>query len=321
MAQTLTSTLNYSGLLYTRTDESTRFLDAIYARGKNGGITKTDSIEYVLASGYDMDAPAQPEISEVDSLTAPEPETTERDQEYNVIQIFQKSVSVSYLKQANRGMLAGVNNAGQENNVPNELDFQIGRRAAQIRLDLNFTLINGTYQYTKGSTTVAAKTRGLAKAITTNLFDADDKPLTKKLINDALMEMIANGADPTALELWCNPAMLDVITDCYAMLPGTMLPATRTEGGVAYRQILTPYAPLNIEWEPNIPNGEIQFVNMGQMAVSEMDFIDENGVNCGALFYEPLAKTGAAENGMLYGTLGTDYGAEWLHGRLHGLDV
>jgi len=321
MAATMTTTLNYSGILYTKTDESTRFLDAIYQRGKGGGIRKTRSIEFVLSSGYDMDDPTQPGISETASMTAPTPETTERDQEYNVVQIYQRSVKVSYLKQQNVDMLAGVNNANQQNNIPNELDFQIGRRIAQMRMDLNFSLLNGAFQYTKGSVTVAPKSRGLRNAIVTNKFDADDKALKKAIINDALMQMIANGADPTALEIWVNPAMLDVITDCYALIPGSALPATRTEGGIAYNQILTPYAPLNIEWEPNVPSGEIVLVNMGQMAVAEMDYIDENGVNYGALFYERLAKTGAAESGQVYGTLGCDYAAEWHHGRIHGIKV
>jgi len=319
MADTMTTTMNYSGMLYAKTDESTRFLDAIYQRGKAGGVRKTRSIEYVLSSGYDMDEGSQPNISETASMTAPAADTTERDQEYNVIQIYQRAVNVSYLKQQNVDMLSGVNNAGQENNVPNELDFQIGRRAAQIRIDLNWSLLNGVYQYTKGSTTVAPRSRGIRNAIVTNLFDADGDPLTKAIINNAIKDSIANGADPTAFEMWVNPEMLDVITDCYALLPGTTQPATRTEGGLAYSQILTPYAPISILWEPNIPMKEINLINMGQMAVSEMDYIDENGQNFGPLFYERLAKTGAAESGQLYGTLGCDYAAEWHHARIHNI--
>jgi hypothetical protein len=313
MAETLTSTLNVSGQLYTKTDETTRFLDAIYMRGKNGGRVQTRSIEFVLSSGYDMNDPTQPNISEVQSMTAPTPETTERTQEYNVTPQYHRSVRVSYLKQSNVAMLSGVNNAGQANNVPNELDFQIGRRVAQIRMDLNHTLINGVYQYTKGSTTVASRSRGLLAAIQSNRFNNGGNAITKNLINDAVKNSIANGADPTGFEIWVNPSMLDVITDLYALIPGTNQPATRTEGGIAYNQILTPYAPLNIMWEPVIPNGNVAFFDIGKIAVAEMPYIDENGVNHGVLFYESLAKTGAAESGQIYGNLGTDYGAEWHH--------
>ena len=37
MPETLTSTINLSGMLYAKTDENTRLLDAIYARGRAGG--------------------------------------------------------------------------------------------------------------------------------------------------------------------------------------------------------------------------------------------------------------------------------------------
>ena len=319
MSITLSNTTNYSGMLYTRVDETTRFLDAIYSRGNGGGRRVTQSLEFVLSSGYEMDEPSQPEISEVESLTAPEPETTERDQEYNVVQIFQRTAKVSYVKQSNRDMLGGVNNANQANNVPNELDFQVGRRIAQMRMDLNHTLINGAYQYTKGSTTVAPKTRGLLPAIQTNRVDAAGANLSRYIINDTIKEAIKNGADPTAFEIWCNPDMLDVITDVYASIPGFVQPNARTEGGIAITQIMTPYAPLTVQWEPKIPTGQLALVDMSQMAVVEKPYFDINGNNLGTLFYVELATTGAGEGGFIYGELGTDYGAEWHHALITGL--
>lgn len=316
---TLSTTINYSGMLYTRVDESTRFLDAIYSRGRNGGRVINYSIEFILASGYDMLEPSQPDISEQQSLTAPDPETTERDQETNVNQIFHRSVKVSYVSQSNRDALGGVNLAGQQNNRQNMLDFQIGRRIAQMRMDLNHTLLNGVYQFTKGSVTVAPRTRGIITGIQTNRFDANGAAVSKNIINDAVKNSIANGADPTAFEIWVNPSMLDVITDTYALIPGSNLPATRTEGGIAYNQILTPYAPLTIQWDPMIPDKKIAFINMGQMAVSEKPYFDEDGNNLGVLFYESLAKTGAAEAGQLYGELGCDFAAEWHHSLIENL--
>lgn len=316
---TLTSTLNVSGMLSARKDESTRFLDAIYSRGKNGGRRNTRSIEYALASGYELEDGTQPNISETASMTAPPPETVERDQEYNVVQIFQRSVRVSYLKQQNVDMLSGVNNAGQENNVQNELYFQIGKRVDQMRIDLNFTVLNGVYQYTKGSTTVAPRSRGVIAAIQTNRFDASNAAFNQALLDDALMNAIANGANPEQMELWCNPAMLRNITDNFALMPGFTTPDTRTVGGIAINQIITPYAVIDIHWDKTIPVRMAALINMGEMAVAEMDYIDENGINYGALFYDQLAKTGASEHGQIYGTLGTDYSAEWHHALLHNI--
>jgi len=40
-----------------------------------------------------------------------------------------------------------------------------------------------------------------------------------------------------------------------------------------------------------------------------------------ALFYEDLAKVGAAEEGQLFGMLGLDYGPEWMHIKMTALTV
>lgn len=311
---TMTGTINYSGMLYSKTNEATRFLDAVYARGRAGGRAEYQSTEFVLASSYQMDKPEQPSISEKASLTAPGPVTTERTQEYNVCQIFQQAVQVSYAAQGDGDSLGGVNTAGAQNAVPDVLDFQIGRRLQQIRADLNQTLLNGVYQYTKGSATVAPKTRGIISAITTNRFDAAAAKFSPKLLDKVLRESIANGADPTAFEIWVNPEMLSVINEVYSALPGGTLPASRTEAGVAYNQILTSFAPLAVHWDMQVPEKKILLVNMGQMAVAEKPVPGK-----GALFYEELAKRGAAYEGQLYGEMGCDYGAEWHHALLENL--
>lgn len=315
-AMTMSDTVNYSGMLYSKVDENTRFLDAVYSRGKNGGRTTVNSIEFALSSGYELASPSQPAISEEDSLLAPIPVTVARTQEYNVTQIFQKTVQVSYVKQSNNNMLSGLNTAGAVNNVPNELDFQIGKQVAQVKLDLNYTLLRGTYQYTKGNTSLASKTRGLIQAISTNAVDANGAPLTKEIVNGLLIDMISNGANVSALEIWVNPADIDVITNVYSLLNGSTLPASRTTGGIAYSEIVTPFGIIPINWEANIPAKTMLFVNVGELAVAEKPYFDENGTNKGVLFYESLAKTGASEKGQIYGELGFDYGAEWMHGKI-----
>ena len=278
-------------------------MDAIYSRGKNDGRRTVYSVEFALSSGYDLADPSQPAISEEASLTAPTPVTVERTQEYNVTQIFQKAVTVSYVKQSNRDMLGGINVAGAVSNVPNELDFQIGKQLTQIKLDLNFTTLGGVYQYTKGSTSVASKTRGLISAITTNAMNAGGAVLTKEMINSLLVTMIANGADPSSLEIWANPSDLDIITNVYALVTGSNLPASRTQGGIAYSEILTQFGVIGVNWDSNIPSKTLLFVNMSELAVVEKPTFDENGTEKGVLFYEKLAKTGASEKGQIYGEL------------------
>jgi hypothetical protein len=183
-------------------------------------------------------------------------------------------------------------------------------------MDLNYTLINGVYQYTKGSTTVAPKSRGILSAIQTNQFDAGGVAISKEIFNSALIAAIKNGANPAGMEIWCNPDMLPKIDDFALKTPGFQLPNTREEAGVAVVRIMTHFGVFNVEWDMNIPTGLFALVNMSQLAVAEMPvpYITAQGAAAyGALVYEPLAKTGAAESGQIYGTLGTDYGAEWLH--------
>ena len=316
---TLTDTINYSGMLHARTDKATKFIDAIYARGREGGRRTTNSVEFILAGGYKTRDPKQPEISEEQSLTAPDPKTTERDQESNVIQIYHESVAVSYMKQSNFNALGGVNVAGAANNTPNELDFQVGVVVDEMRKDLNWTTINGTYQYIPGSTTVAPKSRGLMEALQTNRFDIGGAYLSKNVVNDVLMNSIKNGFSPEGIEIWVNPDMMDIITDTYIQIPGSALPSSRTEGGVAYSTILTNYGDINIFWDTMIPTACISFINVSLLAIAEKPTINDRGENLGVLFYEPLAKTGASERGQLYGEIGFDYGAEWHHSIMTGI--
>lgn len=311
---TMTDVVNYSGLLYSKTDKNTRLLDAIFQRGREGGsLYNTFSVEFVLANSYELEPPIQPNISEQQSLIAPPPKTTEREQESNVVQIFQQSVAVSFMKQTNFNALGGVNLANVQNNVANELDFQIGRRIDQIRMDLNYTLVNGVYQYTPGSTTVAPRTRGLMAGIVSNKFDNAGKKLSTTTLNNAIMMAIANGLDPAGLEIWVNPDMMDVITKTFIALPGVSLPSSRTEGGAAFTNILTNYGELTVNWDTTIPTGNMLLLNMLQLAVAGKPYFGEDGVNMGIVVYWPLAREGASERGMVYSELGFDYGAEWHH--------
>ena len=94
------SVLNYSGVLYAKSDNNTRLLDAILTRGRTTnvartGVRKVASTEFDLYSSYDIPAGSQPAISETASLAATVGAVTTRSQETNVVQIFQEAVEVS----------------------------------------------------------------------------------------------------------------------------------------------------------------------------------------------------------------------------------
>lgn len=320
MAITTTAIPNYSGLIYSKTDNSTPFTDAVLQRGKM--TNKVNSIEFPLSVGYALDAPSQPNISETQSIAGTVPQSVDRTQEINCVQIFQQSVEVSYLKQSSFGQMAGVNIAGQMNSIPNELDNQITFRLAQMKKDLNYTLINGLY-VRSAALNVAWRTRGVFTGITTNAVDAGDEVITKTMINSAIKEAIANGFsfEDGNIELWCNPIQLDAITNEFIQVPGFNQPSTRTDGGVSINSILTHYGIIRINYDPMIKDTEIAIVNMNKIGFVELDYIDKFGTNKGVWFYAELAKPGASDGGQIYAQVGIDYGAENAHIKLTKLGV
>lgn len=326
MAVTFTdNTLNYSGILYAKSNNDTRLLDAIYSRGRrfgdgivSPGVRKVNSIEFAVSSNYDVGGGAQPAISEATSVTAAIGSPATRGQNKNNIQIFQEGVDVSYLKSSATGSMAGLNIAGQVNNVMNELDFQASAKMLKMKKDLNYTIINGVKQEST-SNTVAWKTAGLISAITSNTQAGE---FSAASLNSAIVAAMANGfsfADGS-MELWVNPADLATINSAYTGETGFGLPATRTEGGVAITSIMTNFGSIVVEYDVMIPQGTYLLLNVGELAIAELDTIVD-GVNKGTWFYEALAKSGASERGQIYGQAGLDYGAEWHHIRLGGASV
>lgn len=298
--------LNYSGQLFDKTNTDTPLVSTLSRRN-------TSSVEFVINSTYATETPSIPNISETASLTAPEPTYITRAQETNVVQIFQYSTAVSYQKLANTGTLAGVNIAGQQNNVPNEFDFQMAAKTRKARTDLEYTLINGTYAKATTDATVN-KTRGLIAAITTNVEAAASAELDFNLLNKLLRKMFGNNADMSGLVIMCDAITKAQITNNWSKLPGFLLPNSRNVGGLAIDQIITDFGTLGVMVHRMIPAGTALVVNPGVLEIVEMPIPGR-----GNFFWEPLAKAGAGEKGQLYGTAGLDYGPEWYHGKITGL--
>lgn len=318
MAVAYTDTvLNYSGVLRSKSNNDTRLLDAVYARGRQfgdgivaTGVRKVNSIEFAVSSGYSIPAGSQPEITEAGSGSAVSGANTTRNQEKNNIQIFQEAVEVSYLKQSAVGTMAGLNIAGQQNNVVNELDFQASAKMMKIKKDLNFTLINGVQQNGTNNT-VAWKSKGIIPAITSNKVEG---VFTSASLNGAIVSAMANGFSfvDGAMELWVNPEDLATINTQYKGETGFGLPLSRDMGGLAITSIMTNFGVVKVEYDVMIPKGNFLLLNMSELAIAELDTIVGNQ-NKGTWFYETLSKSGASEKGQIYGQAGIDFGAEWKH--------
>ena len=132
---TLWNLPNYAGQLFTASKVATPFLDRIPMAGD------VNSPEFAMTSSYDMEAAAQPAITETASLTAPTAISYVRTNEKNVAQIFQRKVSVSYAKLSAAGRMTrievGASGEGYDefgnNPIANELAFQTQTNMDQMQ--------------------------------------------------------------------------------------------------------------------------------------------------------------------------------------------
>jgi hypothetical protein len=297
---------NYAGELFTSDQINTPFLSAI--GGLTGGGMQTDNFEFPTYSSYSHNSASQPAITETASLTAPTAISYVRAQATNVTQIFHEKVSISYVKMSNGGRLSGLNTAGQSNNVASEKDFQIAKALEKIARDADYTMLNGAYQIAT-SAGVANKTRGMIELCTVNTVAASDAALSKALINSLLLEMYTNGAIFKNVVLWCNGYQKQVLSDVYGYAP-----TDRNVGGVNIKTIDTDFGNLGVALDRFMPTDTILIAEMSVVAP-----VFQPVPSKGNFFYEELSKTGAAEEGQIFGQLGLAHGPSYMHGTLTGL--
>lgn len=298
---------NYAGELFTADEKNTPILSMI--GGLTGGL-QTEDFEFATDSQYSLPTAAQPAITETASLTAPAANNIVRAQNTNVTQIFQEKVSISYVKMSNAGRMSGLNTVGQKNNVPSEKDFQIARALEKIARDIEYTIINGVYAKSTASN-VANKTRGLLAlcADKNNVNNATAAALTKPMVNSLLKMMYDNGAVFKDMVLWSNSFQKQVLTTLY-----TVLPSDRKIGGSNIVKIETDFGEINIGLNRFMPQTSLLFSEMSVMAP-----VFQPVPGKGNFFYEELAKSGASEDGQIFGQFGLDHGPAFMHGSITGL--
>lgn len=312
-AATIWNCPNYTGELYMIGANQTPFLNMV--GGLQGGNIRTISdFQFALAQPWALEAASQPAITETASLTAPTPWTYVRTQDVNTVQIFQRQVSVSYAKQSVTGQITAdattkLAELGVQP-VQNELDFQIMAHMRQLALNIDFTFLNGIYQQVTSSA-VAAKTRGIITACSTNTVNASSADLSKALIDQLLRTMASNGAEFVNPVIFCNALQKQRLSDIYGYAP-----QDRNVGGYNIKQIETDFAILGIVWAPNVPAATLLVSDLAFCAPVFLPVPDK-----GVLFYEELSRVGASEKGQVYGQIGIDYGPEEYHGTITGLST
>lgn len=309
---------NYTNEAYLIGANKTPFLNMVGGL-QDGSVRTVGDFEFTLAQPWTLNAAAQPDITETDSLTAPTASTYTRDQDRNTVQIFHKQVSISYAKQSVTGQVR-VNEIGalgfghgdqtQSQPIANEKDFQIDANMRQLAIDVDYTFLNGTYQQAT-SAAVSAKSRGIITACMTNTVDASSAAISKSLIDTLLRTMAANGASFINSVIFLNALQKQRLSNIYGYAP-----ESRNVGGVNINQIETDFAVLGVIWAPNVPTDTVLIADVSFCSPVFLPVPDK-----GVLFYEELTRTGASESGQIYGQIGLDYGPEEMHGTITSLST
>ena len=162
---------NFGGPLYNITPEDTPLLAAI------GGMFGGDLVDTTVFGWQEHDLRSAAVTGALEGQDSPSSTGRSRDNVMNVLEIIHESVDVSYTKQATARQLGDIDSAhpfimsdGGANPVVDEMAWQIEVRLKEIKRDIEFTLINGTFNEPANNST-KRQTRGLLAAITTNSTD------------------------------------------------------------------------------------------------------------------------------------------------------
>lgn len=304
------NTPNFSGMLFNKGNTKTPFSTMIGAHRKF-----TNHTEFVTGQEYETAEGSQPDISEAESLTAPDASVLKRDQKTNVTQIFQESVGISYGKMSNMGTLSGINVAGQQANPVSEEDFQIAAKMAKIGQDIEYTFLNGKYQKSTGDN-VPNKSRGLLNAIESNIVDADGKMLSFMLLCEAMKCIDDSNGDTTNLVVGLDSTGRLQLNADAAANGLTIVSAEREINGIAVDQVLTPLGTVYLKTLKYLPTGTVALFDPSIMAPVEQIVPGK-----GNFFLEELAKVGAGTKKQIFGQIGLDHGPEWYSAKITNLSM
>ncbi|TDQ01252.1 SU10 major capsid protein [Labedaea rhizosphaerae] len=308
---------NYVGELFAITPTDTPLLSSI------GGLTGGQSVDTTIFTWqtYDLRDP-DANRQRLEGADAPPPEARVRQNAFNVVEIHQEALAITYTREAATGQFAvtGSNvptsaSIGGTNPAGDELVWQSQRQLEQIARDIEVSFISGTFAQPEDNTQ-PRKTRGLLQAITTNVVtNSTPVELTETLIVDLLQKTWENGGiriSETATII-CNAWQKRMLTKAFITDKGYK-ESTRNVGGVSLDTIETDFGRLNIMLNRYMPTGTVIVASLDELAPV---FLRIPGK--GFLFTEPLAKTGASDKYQIYGEVGLKYGNERAHGKISGL--
>lgn len=291
----------------------TPFLNLITGGGGNNWMNRfaqSMDVEFPLAVEYGMDAAAQPAITENQSIAGQTPKVYSTAQATNCVQIFQRGINASYLSQSAKNKLTsgGLMVAG-EKFTPNGLALQKAANLRNLALDLDKTLVAGSYQSGTNADT-AWKTRGITSAISTNAVNAGGDALATADIDTAMIALAETVEAPMDdMYIMGGAAAVKKVSDLYGIAP--FAGPDNTTGGNKIETIITQFGRLKLMWEPNVAAATLIIFDLSQIALVGLP-VEGKGV----LFYEDLEPAGASTKGQFYGQLGLGYRHEKFHAKI-----
>jgi len=306
--------LGYIGEIFTASPIQTPFLSAV--GGLNGPGEVWGSFEFPCSDEYSLTSASQPDIDEDAELSAPSYTDRAITQYKNVVQTHYLGVEATYSLMGNRSRISGVPVAGKPMAVSDPLAHKIMQQLQQIAIDLEYSLIQGSYQIATDAD-VSNKTRGLNEAASnaSNTVAAGGADLSLDLIKQLVRTMYGNGA------MFIDPVL--IVNGFQAQQLSSIFgypPPSRTVGGVAMSQILLDIAGVcGVMIDKHQSTSVLTIADMAPCKI----MFGENppGKPPIGVFYEEHGRTSASITGQLYGRIGLDHGPYWMHGTITGLST
>lgn len=302
---------NYHGELFQVSPVDTPFLSAI------GGVNGAKMVHSKTWEWQTMDRrSSSANNAQLEGQVAPAGSNQSRANVYNITEIHQSAIEVSYSKLAAVGQYAGQNVAPEfDDAVVNEIQLQTMAELQSIGIDIELSFLNGTINVpTDNAATHIRKTQGILGAITTNVVDGAAAALAPSMVDSLLMDVYNAGGltNEENVVLLAGSATALKLNSAYAAQSTLSAPVRdRTVGGMAIKTITTIFGTFGVLVDRWMPAATIAVVDL-----SECYPVFTEIPGKGPLFVEPLAKTGATEKFQIYGEIGLEYGAERHHGKL-----
>jgi len=302
------SSPEFSGELFSADTANTPLLSMI--GGLSGGYATTAE-EFPTAVLYNYPKAKQPEISEMQAVTAPLPSFITKNQATNVVQIFQETVEITYARKAASSAVSPI--VGIRENG-DELDWHIAQKLKIVARDVEHTFLNGKFKK-RGAADEANKSRGLIELSTVNNIDMKNTALDVTTLRDFYKMLADNGAYLDSMIIFVNSTLKQQLTDIYQSQLG-LAQNPRNLGGVNITEIETDFFRCGIAYNRFMPQDTLLIADVAHIVP-----IFQSIPNKGNFFVEELSKTGASEKYQLYGHIGLGHGPAFLHGVVKNIKI